>query len=171
VKIQVEFNPSKVKAYRLIGYENRLLNAEDFNNDKKDAGDIGCGHTVTALYEIIPASSGEDVNSVDPLKFQSFTTNASKDFMHVKIRYKKPKEDNSILIEKTVRYDQLKATSNLWFASSVAEFGMLLRNSEFKGNASFDKMIKRASEYKGNDEYGFKADFIKLTQMAELLYK
>jgi len=171
VKIQVEFNPSKVKAYRLIGYENRLLNAEDFNNDKKDAGDIGCGHTVTALYEIIPAGSSEDVNSVDPLKFQSFSTNASKDFMHVKIRYKKPKEDTSILIEKTVRYEQLKATSNIWFASAVAEFGMLLRNSEFKGNSSFNELMKRASEYKGTDEFGFRADFIKLTQMAELLYK
>ncbi len=171
VKIQVEFNPAKVKAYRLIGYENRLLNAEDFNNDKKDAGDIGCGHTVTALYEIIPADSDEDVNSVDPLKFQSFTTNASKDFMHVKIRYKKPNEDVSILIEKTIRYEQLKATGNLWFASAVAEFGMLLRDSEFKGNASFASMIKRAKESVGIDEHGFRSEFIKMAEMAELLYK
>lgn len=171
VKIQVEFNPAKVKAYRLIGYENRILNAEDFNNDKKDAGDIGCGHTVTALYEIIPAGSEETVNSVDPLKFQSFSTHAGKDFMHVKIRYKKPQEETSILIEKTVRYEQMKASSNIWFASAVAEFGMLLRNSEFKGNASFQALINRAKEYTGPDEFGFRSDFVKLAEMAELLYK
>ncbi|MDI6743634.1 MAG: DUF3520 domain-containing protein, partial [Smithella sp.] len=171
VKIQLEFNPAKVKAYRLIGYENRILNAEDFNNDKKDAGDIGCGHTVTALYEIIPAGSEEDVSSVDPLKFQSFTTNSSKDFMHVKIRYKKPKEDISILIEKTIRYEQMKATNNLRFASALAEFGMLLRNSEFKGNSSFAALIIRAKDSSGLDEYGFRADFVKMAEMAELLYK
>ncbi len=171
VKIQVEFNPAKVKAYRLIGYENRILNAEDFNNDKKDAGDIGCGHTVTALYEIIPAGSEETVNSVDPLKFQSFSTKSGNDFMHVKIRYKKPQEDTSILIEKTVRREQMKAGSNIWFASAVAEFGMLLRNSEFKGTASFKSLISRAKEYTGPDEFGFRTDFVKLAEMAELLYR
>jgi Ca-activated chloride channel homolog len=103
VKIQIEFNPSQVKAYRLIGYENRILNKEDFNNDKKDAGDIGCGHTVTALYEIIPAGSDEVVSDVDPLKFQDASVKGSKDYMHVKIRYKKPDGDTSILIENTYK--------------------------------------------------------------------
>lgn len=171
VKIQVEFNPAKVKGYRLIGYENRLLNKEDFNNDKKDAGEIGCGHTVTALYEIISASSDEELPGVDPLKYQKSSANGSNDLFTVKFRYKKPKEDNSILIEKVVKENQLKAGENLGFASAVAEFGMLLRNSEFKGNASYEQVLTLARLAKGEDIYGFRADFIKLVEMAELMNK
>ncbi|MDD3877155.1 MAG: von Willebrand factor type A domain-containing protein [Bacteroidales bacterium] len=171
VKIQVEFNPAKVKAYRLLGYENRILNNEDFNNDKKDAGDIGCGHTVTALYEVILAGSDEVVPSVDPLRFQNVTQRASNDYMNVKIRYKKPNEDISNLIEKSVREGQIRGSNNLLFASSIAELGMLMRDSEFKANASFNSLIERAKRSKGTDEYGFRSDFIKMAEIAELLYK
>jgi Ca-activated chloride channel homolog len=171
VKIQVEFNPAKVQAYRLVGYENRLLNKEDFNNDKKDAGDIGCGHTVTAIYEIIPAGKEASLPDVDPLKYQQTNIVRSNELMTVKIRYKNQKEETSKLIEKTVYHNQLKMTDNLLFASSVAEFGMLLRNSEFKENSSFSALIARAKQSKGKDEHGFKAEFIKLAQIAELLYK
>jgi Ca-activated chloride channel family protein len=171
VKIQVEFNPAKVKAYRLIGYENRILNKEDFNNDKKDAGDIGCGHTVTALYEIIPADSNEKVPATDDLIYSKQIVTNKNDLMTVKIRYKKPDEDVSKLITKTIEADKLPKSSNILFASSVAEFGMLLRDSEFKGTASFSALITRAKSSKGTDENGYKDDFIKLAQMAEMLYK
>ncbi len=172
VKIQVEFNPNKVKAYRLIGYENRLLNKEDFNDDKKDAGEIGCGHTVTALYEIIPAGSDETVPNVDPLEYQKQTVaNDSKNMMTVKIRYKKPDGDTSMLITEKVNPENLKATNNLKFASAVAEFGMILRESEFKGTATFASVYKKAKEAKGADEYGYRADFIKMVELSEMLYK
>lgn len=172
VKIQIEFNPNKVKAYRLIGYENRLLNKEDFNDDKKDAGEIGCGHTVTALYEIIPANSDEIISNVDPLEYQKQTvSNESKNMMTVKVRYKKPDGDTSILITERVSNNDLKATNNIRFASSVAEFGMLLRESEFKGTASFAKVYKRAKEASGKDEFGYRADFIKMVELSEMLFK
>lgn len=171
VKIQIEFNPNKVKAYRLIGYENRILNKEDFNNDKKDAGDIGCGHTVTALYEVIPADSEEEVSNVDPLEYQQQTKVNSKNLMTVKVRYKKPNEDTSNLIVEKVESGKTKSTNNLVFASAVAEFGMLLRESEFKGNATFADVVKRAKSSAGLDEHGYKADFIKMVEMGEMLYK
>lgn len=171
VKIQIEFNPTKVKAYRLIGYENRILNKEDFNNDKKDAGDIGCGHTVTALYEVIPADSDEEISNVDPLEYQQQTKINSKNLMTVKVRYKKPNEDTSNLIVEKVEAGKTKSTNNLMFASAVAEFGMLLRESEFKGNATFADVLRRAKNSAGLDEYGYKADFIKMVEMGEMLYK
>lgn len=172
VKIQIEFNPSKVKAYRLIGYENRLLNKEDFNDDKKDAGEIGCGHTVTALYEIIPADSEENTSSVDPLEYQKQSVvGDGRNMMTVKIRYKKPNGDTSLLITERVSSNKLNATNNIRFASSVAEFGMILRESEFKGTASFATVYKRAKESSGLDEYGYRADFIKMVELSEMLYK
>ncbi|MCB8964416.1 MAG: von Willebrand factor type A domain-containing protein [Bacteroidales bacterium] len=171
VKIQIEFNPTKVKAYRLIGYENRILNKEDFNNDKKDAGDIGCGHTVTALYEVIPADSNEEVSNVDQLEYQKQSTVNSKNLMTVKVRYKKPNEDTSNLIVEKVEAGKTESTNNLMFASAVAEFGMLLRESEFKGNTTFVDVLKRAKTSAGLDEYGYKADFIKMVEMGEMLYK
>ncbi len=171
VKIQIEFNPTKVKAYRLIGYENRILNKEDFNNDKKDAGDIGCGHTVTALYEVIPADSDEEVSNVDPLEYQQQTKVNSRNLMTVKVRYKKPNEDTSNLIVEKVEAGKTESTNNLMFASAVAEFGMLLRESEFKGNATFADVLRRAKSSAGLDEYGYKADFIKMVEMGEMLYK
>ncbi|RPH31724.1 MAG: DUF3520 domain-containing protein [Bacteroidales bacterium] len=172
VKIQVEFNPNKVKAYRLIGYENRMLNKEDFNDDKKDAGEIGCGHTVTALYEIIPADSDENISNVDPLEYQKQSVVAdSKNMMTVKVRYKKPDGDTSLLITERVSSDKLNATNNIRFASSVAEFGMLLRESEFKGSSSYATVLKRAKSSVGLDEYGYRADFMKMVELSEMLCK
>ena len=171
VKIQVEFNPAKVKAYRLIGYENRILNKEDFNDDKKDAGDIGCGHTVTALYEIIPANSEETVYNVDPLIYTKQIVSNSNDLMTVKIRYKKPDEDYSKLITKRVEAGTLTHSNNILFASAVAEFGMLLRESEFKGSSSFAHSISRAKSSIGKDEYGYRNDLLKMMEIAEMLYK
>ncbi|MHC1702545.1 MAG: von Willebrand factor type A domain-containing protein [Tenuifilaceae bacterium] len=172
VKIQIEFNPNKVKAYRLIGYENRLLNKEDFNDDKKDAGEIGCGHTVTALYEIIPSDSDENLPNVDPLEYQKQTVvNDSKNLMTVKVRYKKPDEETSKLIVEKVESGKLRGSNNIKFASAVAEFGMLLRESEFKGSASYSTVLKRAKSSTGLDEFGYRSDFIKMVELSEMLYK
>ena len=174
VKIQVEFNPNKVKAYRLIGYENRILNKEDFNDDKKDAGDIGCGHTVTALYEIIRADSDEKISDVDELEYQKVKTTASSNLMTVKLRYKKPDENVSKLIVRRVKVNDIKksqVSDNFIFAASVAEFGMLLRDSKHKENSSFTQVLRMAKQSKGNDEYGYRNDFIKMVETAELLMK
>jgi Ca-activated chloride channel family protein len=151
VKLQIEFNPHFVEAYRLIGYENRLLRKEDFNNDRKDAGEVGAGHTVTALYEIVPA--GEPVpGRVDPLKYQerprvsaapAATANTSE-MMHIKVRYKAPDGDTSRLLEFPVRNPSPRMTHNLGFASAVAEFGLLLRNSEYRGSATWEGIVSRA---------------------------
>ena len=174
VKIQVEFNPSKVKSYRLVGYENRLLNKEDFNDDTKDAGEIGSGHTVTALYEIVLADSEEQTTVIDPLEYQTNKVKKSSDLLKVKLRYKKPEEDVSQLIEEYIKASALntsKMSPNLMFASSVAEFGMILRESEFKGSASFEQALALAKQGKGKDAYGYRSDFIKMVETAELLYK
>lgn len=145
VKLQVEFNPEKVKGYRLIGYENRILAKEDFNNDKKDAGDMGSNHTVTALYEIIPSGveDDEELGTVDPLRYQKQkakkpSASFSNELMFVKLRYKKPDEDNSKLFEVPVNANAQLASSNIRFASAVAAFGMVLRNSEFKGTSNYN---------------------------------
>ena len=172
VKIQIEFNPSQVKAYRLIGYENRMLNKEDFNDDKKDAGDIGAGHTVTALYEIIKTDSKEPVNSIDQLEYQIPNTVASNDLMTVKLRYKDPDGSVSKLIKKKVKENQIrtnKPSENFMFASSVAGFGMLLRDSEFKGKLKYSDVLKLASQSKGKDTNGYRSEFIKMIEAAELL--
>jgi len=173
VKIQVEFNPSKVKAYRLIGYENRLLNKEDFNDDTKDAGEIGCGHTVTALYEIIPAGSDEQVNNTDLLEYQQTKVVNSSDIMTVKLRYKKPDEDISKLIVHKIKESNRKSdnSNNFTFACAVAEFGMLLRESEFKANSSYSAVLALASNSKGDDKEGYRSEFMKLVETADLLKK
>lgn len=171
VKIQIEFNPNKVKAYRLIGYENRLLNKEDFNDDKKDAGEIGCGHTVTALYEIIPAGSDENTPNVDPLEYQKQSVVSSNNLMTVKVRYKKPNEDISNLIVEKVEAGKTKSSNNIKFASSVAEFGMLLRESEFKGSSSYATVLQRAKSSIGLDEFGYRSDFLKMVELSEMLSK
>jgi len=176
VKIQVEFNPAKVKAYKLIGYENRLLNKEDFNDDKKDAGELGSGHTVTALYEIIPAGSQEEVPGVDPLKYQQtkVSPNASKssEMMTVKLRYKLPAESESKLISKVImdrNGEMAEASEDFRFAAAVAEFGLLIRDSEFKGKASYGQALALARGAKGQDKEGYRAEFIKLAETAKLL--
>ena len=179
VKLQVEFNPSKVQAYRLIGYENRLLNKEDFNNDKKDAGELGSGHTVTALYELIPVGEkNEFAESVDKLKYQQQNqtpVNAgSNELMTIKFRYKKPDGDVSKLIEHAVVENPLlpDATStNFRFAAAVAEFGMLLRNSEFKQSSSYNNAWQMAKNALGKDEEGYRSEFLKLLKNAQSIAK
>ena len=178
VKIQIEFNPVHVKAYRLIGYENRVMAKEDFDDDKKDAGELGAGHTVTALYEIVPANSDWNVRTADDLKYQTTELNEnaknSKEIMTIKFRYKPPKSDKSIKIEYAITntLTELKASSdNFRFSAAVAGFGMLLRDSKFKGNATY-KMIKDlANNSKGKDENGYRTEFISLVNTAELLSK
>jgi Ca-activated chloride channel family protein len=171
VKFQIEFNPARVQSYRLIGYENRLLNDEDFNDDKKDAGDMGAGHNVTALYELVPAGSDENIPSVDPLKYQERSgrdinkNNFSDEYLTVKLRYKKPDGKTSRLLEKPVRgyvNDLEDASDNLRFAAAVSEFGMILRDSEFKGNATLDGAAKLARSARGDDEDGYRSELIRL---------
>jgi Ca-activated chloride channel family protein len=177
VKIQIEFNPAKVKAYRLVGYENRLLNKEDFNDDKKDAGELGSGHTVTAIYEIIPAGSNEPVASVDPLQYQqsvSTPKSSGNEIMTIKFRYKEPKESASKLITEVVTDKKMPLSSsseNCKFSSAVAQFGMLLRDSKYKGEADYKTVLALAKQSKGKDEEGYRAEFIRLIEMAELLKK
>ncbi len=174
VKLQLEFNPAKVQAYRLIGYENRLLNNEDFKDDKKDAGEMGAGHTVTALYEIIPAGiPNVFLTDNDDLKYQKpGLLKDSHELLTIKLRYKKPAEDISKEISLVVD-DKIKllenASSDLKFAASLASFGMLLRDSEFKQGANFKDLINLARSAKGKDEDGFKTEFITLAENAKLL--
>lgn len=179
VKLQIEFNPAIVQAYRLVGYENRMLNKEDFNNDKKDAGELGSGHTVTALYEIIPVGvESEFVDDVDDLKYQQVKTNKKSDLkneiMTIKFRYKEPDGDVSKLIvhpvtDEKIPYD--KTSENFRFAGAVAQFGMLLRNSEFKADATYEKVIRQATGALGKDEEGYRAEFVKLVQTVSSLAK
>jgi Ca-activated chloride channel family protein len=172
VKVQVEFNPAAVKAYRLIGYENRLLAKEDFDDDTKDAGELGAGHTVTALYELIPAVSSEQVPVAEHLKYQVTGLVKSDEIMTVKLRYKKPESDTSRLIVQSVMpsaSEPLEPSQNLQFASSVAEFGLLLRDSEYKGSAGYGQVLRRAKAARGVDEEGYRAEFIRLVEKAELL--
>lgn len=171
VKFQVEFNPAKVKSYRLVGYENRLLNDEDFNDDTKDAGEMGSGHNVTALYELVPNSSDEEVPSVDPLKYQKAVSgdvaesNLSDEYLTIKVRYKKPDGNRSMLLEKPVRgyiNDVKDASDNLKFAAAVSEFGMILRNSEFKGISTLESAALLAKSARGNDDDGYRSEMIRL---------
>jgi Ca-activated chloride channel family protein len=171
VKFQIEFNPGKVASYRLIGYENRLLNDEDFNDDKKDAGEMGAGHNVTALYELVPAGTDETLPSVDPLKYQKPLWNdkngdsSSSEYLTIKLRYKKPDGNTSMLFEKAVNGNVSKiedASENMKFAAAVSEFGMILRNSEFKGNATLEGASLLAKSGKGEDEDGYRAEMIRL---------
>ncbi|MCF2488787.1 von Willebrand factor type A domain-containing protein [Dyadobacter sp. CY347] len=176
VKIQIEFNPRHVKAYRLIGYENRALKNEEFHDDKKDAGEMGSGHTVTALYELVPAGSDSQyLSKNDPLKYQK--TNASEignsdEMLTLKIRYKKPDSEQSTLFDLPVKNASKSFAScseNLRFASAVAEFGLLLRNSEFRGKAAYQSVITRAKTALGKDEEGYRAEFVQLVKTADAL--
>ncbi len=174
VKIQVEFNPSKIASYKLIGYENRLLNAEDFNDDTKDAGELGSGHTVTALYEVVLKESDEAIKSVDPLRYhktKDASTSSSDEILTVKFRYKAPQSETSKLIvrhlkEKTVQLS--KSSENFRFSAAVAEFGLLLRNSKHRANASYQQVIRLAKNSKGKDDNGYRAEFIRLVEMSEM---
>ncbi len=174
VKFQIEFNPSVVKAYRLIGYENRMLNKEDFNDDKKDAGEIGAGHRVTALYEIIKAGSDEIVANVDALEYQTTApVKGSGNMMTVKLRYKKPDEDVSKLIVHRFKAREIKndnPSENFRFVLAVASFGMLLRDSEYKGSLTYAGVERMARQSKGNDLNGYRSEFIQLVEKASLLH-
>jgi Ca-activated chloride channel family protein len=177
VKVQVEFNPARVASYRLIGYEKRMLRKEDFNNEKIDAGEIGAGHTVTALYEVVPAGAAvsPSVPPVDPLKYSVPPENArsnSNEMLTVKLRYKRPDGDKSELIERAVVDDRKQfanASADFKFAAAVAEFGMLLRDSEFKGNGTLGAVLEWAQEGKGADRNGYRAAFLELVRKAEAL--
>lgn len=177
VKLQLEFNPAKVAGYRLIGYENRLLNKEDFNDDKKDAGELGSGHTVTALYEIIPAGiKSEFLKEVDPLKYQKnghkSTSIFNDELLTIKFRYKAPDKDNSELIVHTVTdrgVDINNTSDNFRFATAVSGFAMLLRNSEYKGNSTYSQVLNMANSSLGNDPEGYRKEFVSLVKKAEML--
>ncbi len=173
VKIQMEFNPQTVSAYRLIGYETRKLNREDFNNDKVDAGEIGAGHTVTAIYEITP--TGADGGLVDPLRYQTSKLKKipiqASEYGFLKLRYKLPNEEKSKLIETPIRISDQRqsieqAPQDTRFATAVAAYGQLLRGGKYTGSYSYDDVIKLALSAKGNDPYGYRAQFINLVRLA-----
>ena len=180
VKIQIEFNPTTVAGYRLLGYENRVLAAQDFNDDKKDAGEIGAGHTVTALYELIPAGKPgkketKKLPTVDALKYQTPAEPAPQakeladELLTLKLRYKQPEGDVSKLLEKPLKHDvtsYAKASPDFKFASSVAGFGMLLRHSKYHGSATFDAVLELAQEGVGRDEGGYRKEFVELVRKA-----
>ena len=176
VKIQVEFNPAAVEAWRLIGYENRILAAEDFNDDTKDAGEIGAGHTVTALYEIVPAGQDANAPAVDPLKYQSpprlTDAAAGGAVCTVKLRYKPPDGERSVLMSSEVfdrggRFEQ--APADFRFASAVAAFGMILRDSKHKGTYTLGAVLEQAQSSLGADPFGYRREFLQLVEAAKKL--
>jgi Ca-activated chloride channel family protein len=177
VKIQIEFNPSKVQAYRLIGYENRMLAAEDFKDDTKDAGELGSGHTVTALYEIIPAGVKDSfVKIADPLKYQLPMGEIADhpEIMTIKLRYKEPGGEVSKLIEKPVIDSHLplsNTSDNFRFSAAVAEFGLLLRDSGYKQQSSYSQVVSLAKSGKGKDDAGYRSEFIRLVESASSFAK
>jgi Ca-activated chloride channel homolog len=171
VKLQIEFNPIKVKAYRLIGYENRMLKNEDFNNDKKDAGELGSGHTVTALYEIIPVGIESEFYKIDELKYQSTKierkASETNEIMTVKFRYKKPDGEASKLIvhpllDQNISFE--KTSDNFRWSAAVAAFGMILRNSEYVKRFSMQEVTALAQGAKGIDKEGYRIEFINMTK-------
>jgi Ca-activated chloride channel family protein len=177
VKIQVEFNPAYVNAYRLIGYESRLLNREDFNDDTKDAGELGAGRTVTAFYEIIPAGVKNPFGSVDDLKYQKNAPPApgvkNNEMMTVKLRYKPLNGENSVKMETpvTVTDGNKPPSADFTFASAVAMFGQLLRDSDFKGTSSYDSVAALARRGFGEDRQGYRHEFVRLAETMKQLAK
>jgi Ca-activated chloride channel family protein len=172
VKIQVEFNPARVAAYRLIGYENRLLRAEDFADDTKDAGEMGAGHTVTALYEVVPAGVPVDLPAVEPLKYQAPARPAAggSELLTVKVRYKEPDAETSRRLAVAVEDSAPGASStNLRFASAVAGLGFLLRDAEHKGRTSFEMVRELAASALGADPGGHRREFLEMARAAEAL--
>ncbi len=174
VKLQVEFNPKLVSGYRLIGYENRLLAARDFNDDQKDAGEIGAGHTVTALYELIPAGMPVPGENVDPLRYQTPPGNTSaavdsSELMMVKVRYKDPEGDTSRLLQFPVENASTsfgEASENTRFAVAVAGFGMLLKESKHAGDLTFEQVLLMAEKARGADPEGYRGEFLDLVRKA-----
>jgi Ca-activated chloride channel family protein len=178
VKIQVEFNPTLVRSYRLIGYENRTMAAQDFNDDRKDAGEIGAGHTVTAFYEVVPQGLELGGAGVDPLKYQQRPVtpeaSATGEMLTLKLRYKQPNSDTSQLLTFPVRDSSTRieeASQDFRFAASVAAFGMVLRNSQHKGSASLDMVRSMAEQSIGPDTGGYRSEFLQLIIMAQSLMR
>lgn len=176
VKIQVEFNPAEVQAYRLIGYENRLMAAEDFNDDRKDAGEIGAGHCVTALYEVVPHGVELEIPGVDPLRYQAEGQPAGASFggelLNLKLRYKRPEGATSTLLETPVvdtQADFQELSGETRFAAAVAGFGMILRDSRFKGDLTIEQVSRWARESAGEDVGGYRAQFIGLVGKVQQL--
>jgi Ca-activated chloride channel family protein len=175
VKVQVEFNPAQVGSYRLIGYEDRLLAPEDFKDDRKDAGEIGAGHTVTALYEVVPPGALTETAGVDPLKYQPApapAANASRELLTVKLRWKEPDADVSTPMEVPVVDEGMTysaASADFKFAASVAAFGMCLRDSPNRGSANLDAVLELAAEGAANDPGGWRAEFVGLVKRAKEL--
>ena len=173
VKIQVEFNPARVQAHRLIGYENRMLRTQDFNDDKKDAGELGAGHTVTALYEIVPVGMESDVEiaGVDSLRYQTpsrlSTTAPSSELLFVKLRYKQPTGTRSILLQHAVEDEVTMQSTDFTFATAVAGFGMLLQDSQYMNGMSLDAVIELARESLGEDREGYRAEFLRLARRVQ----
>ena len=173
VKLQVEFNPAEVKGYRLIGYENRRLRDEEFNDDARDAGDLGAGHSVTALYEIIPAGSDEPVPGVDRLRYQQIAPRSevgADEVLTVKVRYKRPGESESRLLARTLTSPGPGAadpSEAFRFASAVAEFGLVLRNSSYQGDAAYDRAYARAREALGADGAGRRSELLSMIRTAD----
>ena len=170
VKFQIEFNPNLISSYRLIGYENRLLNDEDFNDDTKDAGEIGVGHSVTALYELVYSVDESNISiKVDPLKYQNTQVgDNTQEIATIKMRYKKADGNTSMLMQQEVP-NKMHSSDNLSFSASVAGFAMLLRDSSYKGDLTYSSVIKQAKQAKGKDTEGYRAGFIKLVEKTELL--
>ena len=174
VKIQVEFNPAKVKAYRLVGYENRKLNDEDFNDDKKDAGELGVGHTVTALYEVIPTGANSDFdNDIDELKYRKkVVTTKNEELLTLKLRYKAPDGMESQLITKSLKNKNIniaEASENFKFSAAVAAFGMLLRASEYSNGYTFTDVFSLAQESIGDDKHGYRSEFLEMVESCKLM--
>jgi Ca-activated chloride channel family protein len=176
VKIQVEFNPRLVAGYRLIGYENRLLADRDFNDDRKDAGEIGAGHSVTALYEVVPAGQKVENPGVDELKYatpaEPTQGAGTGELLTVKLRYKEPDGDASKPLNVGVLDRQASfrnASENFKFAAAVAQFGLLLRDSRYKGQSSFDGAAELARTSAGADLHGYRAEFLRLVETARNL--
>ncbi|GAA0852699.1 YfbK domain-containing protein [Aliiglaciecola litoralis] len=173
VKIQVEFNPDTVAEYRLIGYDNRALNSEDFNNDKVDAGEIGAGHTVTAFYELVLQGSA---TQVDPLRYQAQATpskSAGDELAFVKLRYKPIDSDTSQLISHAVAQSQItefaQQNSDFKFATAVVGFAQILKNSQYSSKFDLDSILTLANQNKGLDDYGYRAEFVSLIRMTKTL--
>jgi Ca-activated chloride channel family protein len=178
VKFQLEFNPAQVQGYRLIGYENRILNKEDFNDDKKDAGEMGSGHTVTALYEIIPTGVETDLlGNVDPLRYskkEKSKMQHGEELLLVKLRYKKPDENTSKLMEVPVSASSIaykQASGQFRLAAAVATFGMILSDSKFKGESDFTLVRSLANSAVGEDPGGYRKEFVELCEKASKLYQ
>ena len=169
VKLQVEFNPETVAAYRLIGYEKRILNAEDFSDDQKDAGEMGAGHSMIAFYEIIP--QGSENWDPDELKYQTMETTGSDELMTIELRYKEPDSETSILMEPVVveGLTDAPASETYNFSSCVAEWGLIMGNSSFKADADIESIINRAFENMGSDTFGYRAEFIQLVNLSKLI--